>query len=183
VITYSGKVLLLNEMSIDPLEDVFAFKQSVKMIPTGAVAPDFELAATNQEKKFRLSAMRGKRVIIAFYPADWSPVCTDQLSFYNEVVEIFTQKNAILIGISVDSKWCHLAFSKDRKLEFPLLADFEPKGAIAEKYGVYNKVNGEAERALYLVDENGMITWSYLSPINVNPGVDGILKALDNGNN
>lgn len=149
------------------------------MLANGTPAPDFELDSTNQETKFKLSAMRGKRVIIAFYPADWSPVCTDQLSFLNEVVEIFDEKNAVLVGISVDSKWCHIAFSNDRNLEFALLADFEPKGAVSQKYEAYNKEHGESERALYLIDENGLVEWSYLSPINTNPGVDGILEALD----
>lgn len=149
------------------------------MLANGTTAPDFELEATKGEN-FKLSAMRGKRVIMAFYPADWSPVCTDQLSFYNEVVEIFAEKNAVLVGISVDSIWCHTAFSNDRKLDFPLLADFEPKGAIARQYDVYNNNFGEAERALYLVDENGTIAWSHLSPIDVNPGVDIVLAALDN---
>lgn len=149
------------------------------MLANGTTAPDFELEAT-QGETFKLSALRGKRVIMAFYPADWSPVCTDQLSFYNEVVEIFAEKNAVLVGISVDSIWCHTAFSNDRKLDFPLLADFEPKGAIARQYDVYNNNFGEAERALYLVDENGTIAWSHLSPIDVNPGVDIVLAALDN---
>src|SRR5207253_8042966 len=104
------------------------------MLPNGIAAPDFELASTSPGKNFKLSDMRGKRVIMAFYPADWSPVCTDQLSFYNEVIDIFGEKNAVLVGVSVDSKWCHMAFSKDRKLDFGLLADFEPKGAVARKY-------------------------------------------------
>jgi peroxiredoxin len=153
------------------------------MLAKGTIAPDFELAASKQETTFRLSAMRGKRVIIAFYPADWSPVCTDQLSFFNEVVEIFNEKNAVLVGISVDSKWCHIAFSNDRHLDFPLLADFEPKGAVSQKYKAYNKDTGESERALYLIDENGLIEWSHLSPVEINPGVDIILAALDKTEN
>jgi peroxiredoxin len=149
------------------------------MLTKGTIAPDFELAASNQETKFKLSSMKGKRIIIAFYPADWSPVCTDQLSFYNEITGIFSEKNAVLVGISVDSKWCHIAFSNDRNLDFALLADFEPKGEVSQKYEVYNKERGESERALYLIDENGIIEWSYLSPVDVNPGVDMVLEALD----
>jgi len=149
------------------------------MIAIGAVAPDFELSASNQQSKFKLYDMRGKRVIIVFYPADWSPVCTDQLSFLNEITDVFARKNAVLVAISVDSEWCHIAFSKDRNLDFALLADFEPKGDVARRYEVYNSETGNARRGLYLVDENGLVEWNYLSDINVNPGVDGILEALD----
>jgi peroxiredoxin len=150
------------------------------MLIPGTTAPDFELDASKQEAKFKLSDIRGKRVILAFYPADWSPVCTDQLSFLNEVVELFSEKNVVLAGISVDSKWCHVAFSKDRNLDFALLADFEPKGAVSRLYEAYNKDTGESERALYLIDEKGVISWAYLSPAHVSPGVDGILEALEN---
>jgi peroxiredoxin len=84
-----------------------------------------------------------------------------------------------LVGISVDGVWCHLAFAKDRKLRFPLLADFEPKGAVARTYGAYRRQDGVAERALFVIDADGTIRWSYISPIGVNPGADGILMALE----
>lgn len=90
----------------------------------------------------------------------------------------FTRHNAQLIGISVDSKWCHAAFSEHHRIYFPLLADFEPKGAVARQYEVYNKRTGECERALYVIDEEGIIRWSHRSPLGVNPGADGILQAL-----
>src|SRR5258707_221044 len=101
------------------------------MLPIGSNAPDFTLLAT-PDQKFSLSEVSGKRIILAFYPADWSPVCSDQMSLYNEALEIFSKQNAILLGISVDGIWCHLAFKKDRNLHFPLLADFEPKGAVSK---------------------------------------------------
>ena len=148
------------------------------MLPIESRAPDFTLLAT-PDQKFRLSEIQGKRIILAFYPADWSPVCTDQMSFYNEVLDYFKQQNAILIGISVDGIWCHLAFKNDRNLHFPLLSDFEPKGAVSKLYDAYDEQAGESKRALYLIDEGGIIRWNYLSPAGVNPGVDGILQALD----
>ena len=83
------------------------------------------------------------------------------------------------MGISVDGIWSHLAFSKDRKLHFPLLSDFEPKGAVARQYGVYREEDGEAERALFVIGAEGLIRWSYVSPVGVNPGADGIIKALE----
>lgn len=141
-------------------------------------APDFELHST-PDQKVKLSELRGKKVILVFYPADWSPVCSDELAVYNETLKIFNRHNAQLIGISVDSKWSHLAFSQNRKFHFPLLADFEPKGGVAKMFGVYDEMEGECQRALFVLDENGIIRWNYLSPVGINPGADGILTALE----
>ena len=151
------------------------------MLSVGTIAPGFTLLAT-PDQKFSLSGINAKRIILAFYPADWSPVCSDQMSFYNEALDYFNQENAILAGISVDSKWCHVAFKNDRKLNFPLLSDFEPKGAVSKLYEVYDEQAGESKRALYVIDEDGIIQWNYLSPADINPGADGILKALDDLN-
>ena len=148
------------------------------ILKKGNPAPDFELMATS-DQKLRLTDLLGKRVILAFYPADWSPVCSDQMSLYNATLKLFRGYNAEVIGISVDSKWCHMAFAEDRKLHFPLLADFEPKGAVAKSYGVYNEKEGECQRALFVIDEQGVVQWSYLSPDSINPGADGILEALE----
>ena len=148
------------------------------MLASGAQAPDFELNST-PDQKLRLSDLRGKKIILAFYPADWSPVCSDQMALYNEMHKFFAKHNAQVVGISVDSKWCHLAFAGDRKLHFPLLADFEPKGAVAKLYDVYDDKEGETMRALYVIDEQGIIRWNYLSPVGINPGADGILNALE----
>ncbi|RZK23720.1 MAG: redoxin domain-containing protein [Flavobacterium sp.] len=148
------------------------------MLPLNTIAPDFELYATS-DQKLRLSELRGKKVILSFYPADWSLVCSDQLSLYNEMGGFFAAHNAQLVGISVDSKWCHLAFSENRRFDFPLLADFEPKGEVAKLYGVYDEKTGTCKRALYVLDEKGFIHWNYLSPIDTNPGADGILIALE----
>jgi len=148
------------------------------ILQKGIIAPEFELFAT-PDQKLSLDDLKGKRVILAFYPADWSPVCGDQMALYNETLKLFRKFNAELIGISVDSKWCHNAFAENRHLHFPLLADFEPKGAVSKLYGAYNEMNGESKRALFVIDEQGVIQWSYLSPDAINPGADGILDALE----
>ena len=144
----------------------------------GVQAPDFFLAST-PDQKVSLSDFRGQPVVLVFYPADWSPVCSDQLALYNELMPEFSEFEAEIIGISVDGVWCHLAFSKDRKLHIPLLADFEPKGAVARQYGVYREKDGESERALFVIDAEGVIRWSHVSPVGINPGAEGIFKALE----
>ncbi len=148
------------------------------MLQEGTPAPDFTLYAT-PDQRLSLSDLHGKKLILAFYPADWSPVCSDQMALLNETLRFFRKHNAEVVGISTDGRWCHLAFSADRKLHFPLLADFEPKGAVARLYDVFDEAVGESKRALYLIDEHGIITWAYLSPTGVNPGVDDILNALN----
>ena len=147
-------------------------------LPPGTRAPDFTLHST-PDQTVSLQEFRGRPVILAFYPADWSPVCGDQMALYNEILSEFERFNAELIGISVDGIWCHLAFAKDRHLHFPLLADFEPKGDVARRYGVYRAHDGTSERALFVIDADGIIRWSYVSPIGINPGADGILRALE----
>ena len=151
---------------------------AVKILPAGTVAPDFALNAT-PDQVLRLSELRGRPVILVFYPADWSPVCGDQVALYNEILPEFREYGAEILGISVDGVWCHAAFARDRNLHFPLLADFEPKGAVARQYGAYREGDGTSERALFVLDAEGIIRWSFCSPIAVNPGADGILKALE----
>ena len=150
-----------------------------KILPAGTPAPDFTLHVT-PDQTLSLQELRGRPVILAFYPADWSPVCGDQMALYNEVLPEFHRFNAELLGISVDGVWCHAAFSRDRNLHFPLLADFEPKGAVAKLYRAFRDGDGFSERALFVIDKNGTIAWSYVSPVGVNPGADGILEALEN---
>ena len=144
----------------------------------GLAAPDFALSST-PDQRLALHELRGQPVVLTFYPADWSPVCGDQLALYQEILPEFTRHRAQLIGISVDGAWCHAAYRKHRKLHFPLLADFEPKGQVARQYGVYDTGSGTAGRALFVLDAQGTIRWSYLSPVGVNPGADGILTALE----
>ena len=148
------------------------------ILSAGKAAPDFTLHST-PDQTVSLSEFRGRFVILAFYPADWSPVCGDELALFNELLEEFGKYDAQLLAISVDGAWSHAAFSRDRKYHFPLLSDFEPKGAVARQYGVYDEKDGVAGRALFVIDGDGVIRWSYLSPMGVNPGADGILKALE----
>ena len=144
----------------------------------GTPAPDFTLRST-PDQDTSLADYRGRPVILAFYPADWSPVCGDQMTLYQAVLPEFQRFNAQLLGISVDGPWCHIAFASDRKLHFPLLSDFEPKGAVSRAYGAYVLPAGTSARTLFVVDESGIIRWSYASPLPVNPGADGILSALE----
>lgn len=149
-----------------------------KILPAGTRAPEFALNATPNQV-LSLSELRGRPVILVFYPADWSPVCGDQVALYNEILPEFREYGAELVGISVDGPWCHAAFARDRKLHFPLLSDFEPKGEVSRKYGAYREKDGTSERALFVLDADGIIHWSYCSPVGVNPGADGILSALE----
>ena len=126
-----------------------------------------------------LDQLKGKPIVLVFYPADWSPVCGDQVSLYNEMLSEFQEYDAQIVGISVDGPWCHMAFAKDRKLRFPLLADFEPKGEVSKLYGIYDTKTGTCERALFVIDAGGVVRWKYVSPVGINPGAEGILDALD----
>lgn len=153
-------------------------QQSVKKpLQAGAAAPDFNLKVT-PDQKVSLSDFKGRPTVLVFYPADFSPVCGDETALFNEVLPEFEKYNAQVLGISVDNVWSHLAFAKERNIRFPLLSDFHPKGEVSKAYNVYREEDGEAERALYLIDESGQIAWGYISPVGVNPGVNGVLQAL-----
>ena len=147
-------------------------------LAVGTQAPEFELQAT-PDQKLSLADFRGKALILVFYPEDWSPVCSDQLALYQELLPEFRELGAELVAISVDGVWCHLAFAQNRNLHFPLLADFEPKGDVAREYGVYRSGDGTSERALFVLNGDGVVQWSYVSPVGINPGADGILRALE----
>ena len=147
-------------------------------LPAGTPAPDFSLAS-GPDTELRLSDLRGHPVILVFYPADWSPVCGDELALFNELLPEFQRHEAELVGISVDGIWCHRAYADARHLRFRLLSDFEPKGAVSKNYNAYRAGDGFSERALFLLDRDGIIRWSYLSPVDVNPGAAGVLAALE----
>jgi peroxiredoxin len=149
-----------------------------KVLPAGTMAPGFTLRVT-PDQNLSLIDFAGRPVVLAFYPADWSPVCGDQMALYNEILPEFHKFDAEVLGISVDGVWCHEAFARGRRLHFPLLADFEPKGAVAKRYSAYREAEGVCERALFVIDRQGVIFWSCCSPIGVNPGADGILDALE----
>jgi peroxiredoxin len=147
-------------------------------LTAGTPAPDFTLTSS-LNTPVALSDFRGQPVIIAFYPADWSPTCGDQLALYNEILPEFERFGAQLLGISVDGKWSHKAYAESRNLRFPILSDFEPKGAVARLYGVYNSDFGLADRSLFVIDAEGIIRWNFVPERGINPGADGILRALE----
>jgi peroxiredoxin len=161
-----------------PRDDSWSTAGPDRPLEAGTTAPAFTLHST-PDQSVSLSEFRSQPVILAFYPADWSPICGDQMALYNQILPEFRRYKAELFGISVDGVWCHRAFAEQRNLHFPLLADFEPKGAVARAYGVYRSQDGVAARALFVIDGEGIIRWSHLSPLGVNPGADGILEALE----
>jgi peroxiredoxin len=153
-------------------------EKTPSILRPGTKAPNFTLKST-PDQTVALRDFLGRPVVLAFYPADWSPVCSDQMGLYAQVMPEFKKFDAEVLGISVDGAWSHLAFAKDRRLNFPLLSDFEPKGAVSRMYGAYEASVGESARALFVIDKKGIIRWSFLSPDGVNPGADGILSALE----
>jgi peroxiredoxin len=148
------------------------------ILGAGTPAPPFHLPITPDRRAHR-SEFQGRNLVMAFYPADWSPACGDQLALYNEALPEIERLDAALVGISVDGAWCHAAYAESRNLHFPLLADFEPKGEVSKSYGAYEHGLGMSKRALFVLDRDGIIRWSHLSPIELNPGVNGILTALE----
>jgi peroxiredoxin len=152
--------------------------QRGNILQAGTPAPDFTLNCT-PDQKLSLADLRGRPVVLAFYPADFSPVCGDEMALFNAVLPDLQELGAEMVGISVDGVWCHAEFARTRNLHFPLLADFEPKGAVSRQFGAYRDGDGVSERALFVIDDKGSIVWSYLSPIGVNPGADGVLRALE----
>jgi peroxiredoxin len=148
------------------------------VLPVGIPAPPFTLKSTPAQS-YALSDFNGRPVVLAFYPADWSPICGDQMILYNEMRDEFATYGAQVLGVSVDGEWCHKAFAEAMRIRFPLLSDFEPKGEVSRRYGAYDAERGFSHRALFVIDGNGVIRWSYLSPLEVNPGAGGIFQALD----
>lgn len=148
------------------------------VLSPGTRAPDFSLKKTPTET-LSLADLKGRPSVLVFYPADWSPVCGDELALFNEVLPEFQRYDAQVVGISVDGVWSHKAYAQSRKLDFPLLADFEPKGEISRKYDAYRAQDGCSERALFVLDATGVVRWSYLSDVGKNPGADGVLAALE----
>jgi peroxiredoxin len=148
------------------------------VIEAGEQAPDFALR-DQDGNDVSLADFRGGTVVLVFYPADFSPVCTDQLSIYQEVIDELEERGARLVGISVDGAFCHKAFRDHLGLRIPLLADFHPKGAVAKAYGVWSEEHGVAGRALVMIGPEGAVEWSYMSPPLEVPGANLIFDALD----
>ena len=145
----------------------------------GVKAPHFDLKVT-PDQRLALSDFEDQPVVLIFYPADFSPVCGSEMTLFNEIMPEFQKHGAQLLGVSVDNVWCHLAFARENNLSFPLLSDFHPKGEVAMSYNAYLEDEGEAARAIYLIDGTGEIAWGYIAPLGMNPGADGVLKALEN---
>jgi peroxiredoxin len=146
--------------------------------PEASEAPAIELPV-GRGGTWALQHFRGQPVVLAFYPADWEPVSADQLRSYNEVLPEIRWLGAELVGASVDSVWCHEAFTRDLLLHFRLLSDFHPRGGAAQAYGVYLPRKGFSARAIFVIDAMGLIRWHYRGAFEVNPGVHGILTALE----
>ena len=147
-------------------------------LPPRTPAPDFTLPRS-AHASVSLRDFRGRRLVLAFYPANWEPVSREQLALYEEYLPAFRDLHAEAVGISPDGIWSHAAFSQEVGIRFPLLSDSQPKGAVARAYGAYLEDKGASSRALFVVDERGIIRWSRAYPLLVNPGVDGILRALE----
>ena len=149
------------------------------MIEPGAPAPDFALP-DQDGNVVTLESLRGKRVVLVFYPSDFSPVCTDQLNVYQEVLGELRARGAELYGVSVDSNWCHKAFQQHLGVDIPLLADFHPKGAVAQAYGVWAEKYGVSKRALVMIGPDGTVEWVYKAPSPLEiPGANLIFDALE----
>jgi mycoredoxin-dependent peroxiredoxin len=145
----------------------------------GSPAPDFTLKDQNQ-KDVSLNSFRGnKRVVIVFYPLDWSPVCTNEHACLVNDMKRFDQLDAQVLGLSVDSVWSHKAYAEKMGIHYPLLADFQPRGAVAEKYGVFLADKGITGRAISIVDRDGKLAWHKNYDIPVVPGLDEVAKALE----
>jgi len=148
------------------------------VIAPGTPAPDFSLRNQDGER-VSLSDFRGRKVVLVFYPADFSPVCTDQLSVYQEVLPQIREQGAELIGITVDSTWAHKAFQDKIGIEIPLLADYHPKGEVSRSFGAYIEERGHPNRSLVLIDEEGVVRWVHESPTPLEvPGANLIFDAL-----
>jgi peroxiredoxin len=148
------------------------------VIEPGSPAPEFSLP-NHAGKKVSLAGFRGRKVLLVFYPLDFSPVCTDQLSLYQEVLPQIEEQGASVVGISVDSTWAHRAFREKLGITIPLLSDFEPKGDVTRSYGAFLEEVGHGNRSLVLVDEEGVVVWVHESPTPLEvPGANLIFDAL-----
>ncbi len=144
----------------------------------GSVAPDFSLPRSSYAA-VSLTDLRGRRVILVFFPAAFEPVSREQLTLYQEYLASFERLDAVLLGISTDHFWSHGAFARAAGIHYPLLADAHPKGAVSWAYGVYDEQAGASARALFVLDTRGVVRWSHTCPAAINPGVGGILMALE----
>lgn len=145
----------------------------------GTAAPELDVPATPDGNRIKLADHRGSPVVLVFYPGDFTPVCTGELGLFNELLPELQAFGAKIFAISCDSLWSHIAYAKELNLRIPLLTDFHPKGEVCRRFDVYRDDIGTAERALFVLDGDGRIFWSHVSPIEINPGADGVLDALE----
>jgi peroxiredoxin (alkyl hydroperoxide reductase subunit C) len=149
------------------------------MIEPGTRAPEFALA-DQDGNEVTLASLRGETLVLVFYPLDFSPVCTDQLNVYQEILPELERARARLYGVSVDSAFAHKAFQRELGISIPLLADFHPKGDVARRFGVFNAERGVSRRALVMIDPEGIVRWSHISPSPLQiPGANLIFDALE----
>lgn len=162
---------------MDPHQDA-QHQRHIAPLPIGTLAPDFTLPQTSSTR-IALHGLLGYPVVLVFYPLDWEPLSRDQLILYQKFAHEFTRFGARLLGISVDSVYCHAAFAREAQLRFPLLADFQPRGGVARRYGVYRGGLGVSARGLFVLDRQGRIRFSHVYPDFLNPGVDDLLTTLE----
>jgi peroxiredoxin len=149
-----------------------------RALSPGISAPAFALH-DSPHSSVSLEDFRGRVVVLVFYGADWHPVATAQLALYQELLPHVERLGAVVLGISVDGTWSHQEFARAAGIRFPLLSDDAPPGGVARAYGVYAPDTGRSQRALFVIDRDGLIQWRAIFPDAVNPGADGILSALE----
>jgi peroxiredoxin len=145
----------------------------------GTAAPELDIPATPDGNRIKLADQRGSPAVLVFYPGDFTPVCTGELGLFNELLPELQSFGAKVFAISCDSLSSHIAYSKELNLRIPLLSDFHPKGEVCRRFDVYREDIGTAERALFVLEGDGRVFWSHVSPIEINPGADGVLAALE----
>ncbi len=148
-------------------------------LPPGVRAPELDVPMAPDGRRALLANYRDAPLVLIFYPGDFTPVCTGELGLFNELLPDLKELGASVVAISCDSLWSHAAYARDLNLRMPLLSDFHPKGALARRYEVYRDDVGTSERALFVLDGEGFIFWSEVSPIELNPGADGVLDAVE----
>jgi peroxiredoxin len=181
----SGSPVSTNGLTLEDIADLYKTAPPMdgdaenQPLPVGSKAPDFSLMDPNGQT-CSLSEFRGRPLVLVFYPLDWSPTCSDQLSLYQSEIEEFAKHGAQILAISVDSIYSHGAWAAVRGLTFPLVSDFEPKGEVARRYRVYRRRDGFSERALFVVDAEGVIRYATVAPkLNHIPDIYELFQALE----
>lgn len=148
-------------------------------LPPGTRAPELDMPATPDGHRIKLGDHAGSPVVLVFFPGDFTPVCTSELGLFNELLPEMEALGVSVLGISCDSLWAHIAYARELNLRLPLLSDFHPKGEVSRRYQVYRDDIGTSERALFVIGGDGAVFWSEVSPLEVNPGADGVIDALE----